>query len=435
MSGTGHLDAKGRDEKRRPPKLMTLEGDYSLATLVERGLEKILLSRDLDGFFDHVWTVYPAVGADPSDPSSVTIGPPSVTAVSSRHTMVEGRIGLLPQLRWLPPVNFGVSQLALLLQLHRIIRRENVNIVRASDPFFLGPLALVLARLNRVPFVIRLIGNYDSEFFSGGRPVYPRLFRYRWVEKRIDRFVLRRADLVAAGNEDIRRYALANGAPPDRTTVFLVGNLIDPVHFEIAPEDRPSVRAELGVGDRPLIACVSRLERIKHVDDVLQVLVEVRAQRPEVVGLLVGDGSMRQELEASARDLGLEDHLIFVGNRNQQWIASALASATVVLSPLTGRSLVEATLSGTPVAAYDTDWQSELIEDGKTGLLVPYRDTRRMADAVLRLLADPGYGASLAANAREFTLARMNARSLDEHERSEYQRLLEQKHGHRVSAL
>lgn len=403
---------------------LTLEGDYSLATIRERGLEHIVTARDLDGFFAHVWSVYPFVGADGSLGRNPTVGSPSSTSISPRHVVIEGTVAFRQWLRPFPALNFLLGQAGLVLKLSRTIRRERISVVRASEPYYLGLLGLLLARWNGRPFVVRLIANYDADFWDKGKPMFPRLFRWRSLEKRIERYVLPRADLVAAGNEDIKRYALANGARRDRTTVFLVGGLIDPVHFELEPGHRLSVRPELGLGGRPVLICVSRLERVKHPEDVVRVLAQVRSHVPEAAAVLVGDGSMRSELEEMARTLGLEEHLFFVGNRDQLWISRALASASVVLSPLSGRALVEGALSGAPIVAYDIDWHSELIRSGETGLLVSYRDWKLMAAAVVDLLADPIRAAELGGAARASALNAMDPRKLMRHERDAYLQVL-----------
>jgi glycosyltransferase involved in cell wall biosynthesis len=116
--------------------------------------------------------------------------------------------------------------------------------------------------------------------------------------------------------------------------------------------------------------------------------------------------------------------VVFAGNQPQAWIADLLRSATVVLSPLTGRALVEAALSGSVIVAYDVDWHSELVRPDETGILVPYRDTRAMADAVCALIADPARAARLGANARALALKMMDPGALVTRERAEYARLL-----------
>ncbi len=406
------------------PKLLTLEGDYSLATIRDLGLEQIVTSRDLEGFFAHVWTVNPFVGAAPEDRERTAPGPPMVTEVAPRHTMVEGRVARTPRLEKWPVLNFALAQQQLLAQVGHIVRGEAIPVIRASDPFYLGLVGLLLARVHRLPLVMHLIANYDGHTLVDD-PVYPRLFRRRSIEKRIERFVLPRSDLVAAANRDILDYAFRNGAPRSRSTLFLVGNLIDPAHFEWDPAARPSVRAELGLGDEdPFVICVGRLEPVKRPDDALAVIAQPALRQLGLRGVFVGEGTMRPELEAMADRLGVAGRVIFTGKRDQEWLARALSSATVVLSPLTGRALVEALLSGTPTVAYDVEWQSELVHDAETGLLVPYGDVEKMAEAVLRLVSQPGFAAALGAAGRDRTRKVMDPAALLEHERDAYRKLL-----------
>ena len=408
----------------RQPRLLTLEADYSLAAIRDMGLEEIITSRDLDGFFEHVWTVHPLVGAAPDDRGRTPPGPPSVTSVSSRHTMIEGKLQRSGRLAGWPTVNLVLAQRQLLGDLGRLLRRQRISVIRASDPLYLGLVGLFLSRVHHLPLVIHLIANYDGTAFVDSA-AYPRLFRRRSLEKRIERFILPRSDLVAAGNADILEYAVNNGADRESTTVFLVGNLIDPIHFSWEPSERPSVRHELGLADdEPFVICVGRLEPLKHPDDVVRVIGESRLRQLGVKAVFVGEGTMRAQLETLAVESGLDGRLVFAGKRDQKWLARALASATVVLSPLTGRALIEATLSGTASVAYDIDWQSELVLHAETGLLVPYRDTNKMAEAVYDLVSQPAFAAALGAAARVRTRHVMDPPRLLEHERRAYSRLL-----------
>lgn len=175
---------------------------------------------------------------------------------------------------------------------------------------------------------------------------------------------------------------------------------------------------------QPFIVLVSRLESVKHPEDVVRVLAEARKRSPELAAVLIGGGSMQAELEALAKDLGVDDHLRIVGYRDQPWLAAALSSADVVVSTITGRALVEACLSGTPVVAYDIEWQSELIQTGETGVLVPYRDVKGMAAAVCDLLQDPEVARSLGCRARQVVARTMNPMVLVAQEQADYEKLL-----------
>ncbi|MGH9265388.1 MAG: glycosyltransferase [Acidimicrobiales bacterium] len=384
------------------PKLLSLDTGYSLALIRARRLESVFRSRDLDGFFEHVWDVHPIVGASPEHDPSTAVGRPAAAPLIPGHTMVEGRVGRFAALSRVPLLNLALAQAQLLVHLLRLIRRERVSLVNANDPLYTGLLGLALARANRIPLMITVVANHDIAYAEQGLLAYPRLFRRRSIEKKVERFVFSRADLVAVGSEDNRGFAVSNGARPERIAFFRYGDLVDPVHW-VDPAERPSVRDELGLGDRPFLITVSRFEPIKHTADTLTVLAAARGRVPALAAVVVGDGVLRPRLEAQARQLGIEDAVVFAGIRDQAWIARALSSADVVVSAVTGRALVEASLSGTPIVAYDFEWQSEFVLDGETGFVVPHRDTDAMAAAACRLLEDPALAARLAAAARART--------------------------------
>ena len=413
-----------RRPSARPPKLLALEGTYSLETVQARRIEHAITGRDLQGFFDHVWSVHPVVGASPDHSEASSVGMPSCVSLSARHTVIEGKVAQSRVLHILPRTNFSLAQAVLVVKLGRLIRREDVSIVWASDPYYLGLLGLTLGRAHRLPVVVSVYGNFDAMYEATGSVAYPRLIPWRWLEKRIERFVLSRADLVVAGNENNLQFALSNGAIEERSTVFRPGHWIHPDHLDVEPELRRRPPAELGLGERPYLILVGRLVPLKRPDDVLAVLARLRASGRDIVAVFVGDGPMRQQLEDMARDMGLAGDVVFTGNRDQHWIASALASAEIVLSPFTGLALIEACLSGTAVVAYDVEWQSELVRSDETGVLVPYRDTARMAEAVGRLLDDPEHAARLGRRARLQAREMMDPKRLLDHQRTAYEKAL-----------
>jgi glycosyltransferase involved in cell wall biosynthesis len=155
-------------------------------------------------------------------------------------------------------------------------------------------------------------------------------------------------------------------------------------------------------------------------DHAVRSLALVRAQGMDVALLMVGGGSMRPELEILAKDLGVADHVIFAGERNQEWLAGVIPQAAVALSPITGRALSELALAGAPTVAYDIDWQGELIRSGVTGHLVKAGDVAAMARAAAGLLADAPQARRLGGQLRAAALTMMDPERLDEHERTQY---------------
>lgn len=325
-------------------------------------------------------------------------------------------------LRGLPYLNFVLAQVGLILMLDEIIRREGVAIVR-GDPYYHGLLALLLGALNRRAVEVRIVVNHDAIYETVGALAHPRLFRWRALERRVARFTLSRADSVVAGSADNREFALQNGARGE--CLAYIGNwtMINPVHLA-DPGVREPLGDEFGLEGRPIVLSVTRLERMKHPDDVVASMARAHRRDPRIAGLIVGEGSMREELVELCRSLGVEDHVIFAGGRSQPWVARMMAQSAVVLAPLAGLALVEAALSAVSIVAYDYEWHSELIRSGQEGILVPFGDTGAAAAAICALVEDPELRRRLGRQARARVLEIMRPAELLAHERSHADQLL-----------
>jgi glycosyltransferase involved in cell wall biosynthesis len=417
----------GRATANENRKLLVIDTAYTLEAIRERQLEHSVTCRDLDGFFDHVWSIHPFATLLTSDAWGPRYGKPSTYEIASRHTFIEGKVGRFDVLKRLFTANFILGQAGLFLHLLKLIRREHIDVIRTGSPLYIGVLGWALARISGIPVVVRVGGNHDKYFQTTGQPVEPRLMRSRRIEKVVERFVFRRADLVAGANQDNLDFALANGARRERSTLFRYGNLVDGRHFADPSERQPDESAlrRLGLNTNMFLLYVGRLERIKQADHVVRVLADVGERGFDVKAVLAGEGRMRDELKQLARELGVENRLILAGNVDQQLLAALYPAAAVVVSPHTGRALTEAALSGAPVVAYDVDWQGELIETGKTGFLVPHSDVKAMSKAVACLLGDTFLAKSLGRALRKRALEMFDPGTLNEHERQEYRKLLE----------
>ncbi len=400
--------------------LVVLDASYTLDQVHDRELQWAITARDCDGLFDHVWSVHPMVGADGSAPGD---GPLRVRGLSDSHTFIEAHMSVGPRWNRLPITGFVLSQIRLLKHLRQFVVSGRVSAVRVGDPYYLGLLGYLLAICGGLPLTVRVASDYDAAYQKTGLPAYPRLFRSRRIEKRIERYILRRAELIVAPNLAYQSFAIANGARPERCAVVPFGGLLHPAHFD-EPSDRHSIRDEVGLDQRPLVVSVMRLEPVKHAVDLVGVLDLVRRDCPNVVFAVVGDGSQRGEMLARTRELGLDGSLFLLGNRGQRWIASLLADADVIAAPMMGRALVEAALSGTPIVAYDVDWHGELIDDGETGVLVPFGDREAMARAILRMLDDPDYVVELGSQARRAAMDAMSREVVSRAEREAWLRVL-----------
>lgn len=409
--------------EREPLRLLVLDGSYDLDTIRKLGLEQPVLSRDLDGFFEHVWSVHQF--GDVSRKPQLA-GALEWAQLAPRHTFIQARPGRFAVLRRWFGLNFALAQLDLLVSLVKLVRTRGVSIVRAGCPLYVGLLGWAVARLTGTHFMIRVNGNYDKLRATTGRAIYPRLIGNQSLEKKIERFVLSRADFVVGPNDDNIKYAVQNGADPARTAVIPYGNLLSPSHLQDPAERGVDQRlfADLSVTPGGYLLCVSRLQEPKFVGDLIDVLAILRDARCDLPLILAGEGNMRASLQARADALQLGDRLRLVGNLPQEALWQLYAHSAVVLSPLTGRALSEASLGAAPVVAYDLDWQDELIETGVTGELVPFRDVEAFAAAIRKLIEQPDYARRAGAALRERALDMLDPERLNAAERRAYQRVL-----------
>ena len=407
-------------------RLLVLDTSHPLEYVRKNKLETSITCRNLGGYFDAVWTAHPFAPLVSSASWTTKNGRPVESTLAPGQVYIEGKLGLLDGLgpgRF----NFALAQADVLARLARLIRSHGICVIRAGDPLLMGLYAWALSRVCGIPYLVRVGGNYERIRQESGEPIMPRLFPTLGMERAIEQFVLQRADLVAGANGDNLRYAIEMGTPRERGTVFRYGNLIHPAHL-VAPSDRKPGRelmGELGIRGSLLLLCIGRLLPVKMPEHAVRVLAHVRSRGLDATLVMAGSGAMLEELKRLAASLNVTEHVVFAGDRDQEWLARVIPTAAAVLSPFTGRALVEVAFGAAPTVAYDIDWQGELIESGVNGELVPLRDIDGFASATMRLLTDEAYARRLGNRLRETALVMMSPEALDEHERCEYDRLFE----------
>lgn len=412
-------------EQQTSRAILMLDMSYTLKMIRQRQLGQALQSRSLDGYFSRVISVHPLAGL--FETGDDRYGPSTVTRVDDCQVFVEGKVGFARWLKVLPPLNALLAQVSLFRLLLRVGRDARVSLIRASDPYYLALLGLLLARCLDVPLAVRVGNRFDDVRKFTGRANMPRLFRFCWVEKCVERFVFPQCDLIAGANEDNMHFALENGGRPEVATVFRYGNLLHASHWA-EPMSRPDPQLdldELGLTDKRFVVTIARLVPMKRIDEAIRVVGELVRRGWDIYGLIVGDGELLEELTAYSHSLGLAQRIVFAGNRNQEWIARVLPRAAAIVSPHMGRALAEAALSAVPIVALDYDWQREVVVDEETGYLIRDGGWLEMADKTERLLADPARARLMGQNVRAKVSTMMDPDALIRHEQDTYSALLE----------
>jgi len=261
-----------------------------------------------------------------------------------------------------------------------------------------------LNRLGReygVPTVDKLFGV----MYLDRRDLGP--LKYWWLNYEQVAFLRFPVDHYIVLNDGTRgKKALEDhGVPPGKISFLPNGMDLEWLDVRIDPAEARS-RLGLPSGD-VILATLSRLVRSKRVDLFLEAASRIDPGLLRGVTILIGgDGPERKKLERRARELGLDDRVIFAGVIRRADLPSFFRASDVFVATneLTNMSLppCEAMLCGVPVVAFDVSGTSEMIRDGETGLLAEEGDVDGLARKLELLVRDGPLRRELGRRAAEF---------------------------------
>lgn len=235
------------------------------------------------------------------------------------------------------------------------------------------------------------------------------------------------ARLIAVSGA-VRDNLVQSGFPPGQ--VVVVHNGVDTHEFELdRSAAKRQVAEELGIPpDVALVGTVGKLRTWKGQHVLLAAAPLVLRTHPQVHFLLVGGGDARykRRLRAFAREQSLQAQVHLLGDREDVPRCTCAMDVAVVpsLSEPFGMVVVEAMAAGTPVVASSVGGIVEIVEPEETGLLVRLDDPWALAEAVSRLLSEPGFAQALADRARKVAAARFSAERMAQETEAVYRQVL-----------
>jgi glycosyltransferase involved in cell wall biosynthesis len=222
----------------------------------------------------------------------------------------------------------------------------------------------------------------------------------------------RLCDFVIADSRSVAEACYASGLPRDRVRVIHDG--VDPQRARSGSRHRG--RDALGVGgDDVLLVTIASLERAKGHTDLLKALPAVFAAHPRAQAVLAGDGSLRESLEAEAKQLDFGGRLRFLGYRDD--VPDLLHAADLLVHPSRieplGSSLIDAMFARAPIVTTTTGGIPELVgpldDEPPVAFLSPPADPEALAGSLLDALASPDRLASMVERAERRALERFTA--------------------------
>lgn len=297
----------------------------------------------------------------------------------------------------------GEADLATAWALARAIKRHDIQIIHAhtSHAHTTACLARWIAGRGRV------VVHRRVDFPPRNSPIS------RWKYRLPDHYIA----VCHRVAEILHEFGI------DPAKVTTVHSAIDLARFQV----EPLRREDLGVPeDVPLLGNVAALVGHKDHANLLDAMPHVLRELPDLHLVIAGEGELRPAIEAQIARLGLSDAVTLLGHRDDVPRLLHMIDAFVLSSYAEGigGATIEALACKRPVVATDAGGVREVIQHQQTGLLVPTRDARALADAIIRLYRDRTLSATLAANGHACVLDRFTVDTMVEETLSVYERLV-----------
>jgi glycosyltransferase involved in cell wall biosynthesis len=265
-----------------------------------------------------------------------------------------------------------------LLELISLLRKHKYDIIHThnSKAGFIGRLA---AKIAGVPVIVHTIHGFSFHEFE--RPPRRALFLF------LERFAALFADKLITISGPLKDWGLSLGiGKPWQYVTIYSGIEISKFNVNI---DKEGLKRRLGILPGELvIGVVSKLWEGKGHRNILEATKEVLKEFPNLKLLIVGDGYLKPDLEKLIKQLNIEDRVIFTGFRKDIPELTSLFDVAILASFFEGmgRVLLEAMVLEKPVIGTRVGGIVDVVDEGKTGLLVPPNDSAALAVTMTTLL-------------------------------------------------
>ncbi len=210
----------------------------------------------------------------------------------------------------------------------------------------------------------------------------------------------RYCDSIIAVSEAVKRNIAENGVPDDKISVIYGG--INPVKV-LDDREKSLAREKWGIGEEVVVGIVARLTEVKGHKYFIDAAEIISRDNDNVRFFIAGIGPKEEELKELIKQKGLTDKVVFTGFVDEIYEVFNIIDINVIssLSEALCLSLIEGMSVGKPSVAADTGGIPEVIKNGYNGFLVPAGDAEGLADAILKLIHDPGLRKAMGDRGRE----------------------------------
>lgn len=266
----------------------------------------------------------------------------------------------------------------------QIIRKERINVLHANG-FFNGIVCFLLKKVTNVPYVMTIQSADFTIYHPGG--LYKLIAS---IQASVERAIYRNASICHSVSNDLCEHYRKQGV---EECVMIPNGVETDLFYALSEAERKGVREKYEIpNDAHVIVNVSRLEHKNGVGDVIDACGHLFKKMDNAALVIVGDGSLRRDLERRAREIGIRDRVYFLGEMDRSEVGRIISSSDVfVRTPLSegfGISFLEAMAAEVPVVATPVGGIPDFLEDGETGLFAEVGNVTDIREKVEELIGN-----------------------------------------------
>ena len=283
-----------------------------------------------------------------------------------------------------------------------LVKKHHIDVIQTHLLRVLDFLVLTVRDSTNTPLVFWTVHNTNEELQREQLP------RHKWLlkPKRLGYRLLYRLTARSVNGfiavADGVKTELLETIGPFEEKITVICNGVDVKRYQ-KPIDKAVIRQNLGLSEQAhLITVVGTFKRQKGHCYLIEAASSLVTLFPDLHILFIGDGDLREELQAQTKTLGLDQHIHFLGSRHDVPDLFAASDYFVLPSLWEGlpMALIEAMASGLPIVATDVSGTRQVMIPGETGIVVPPGDAQQLKEAIEYFLSDPAQARIMGAAAQ-----------------------------------
>jgi len=281
-----------------------------------------------------------------------------------------------------------------------IIKKFNIKVIRATDPYLMGLIGLYYSKIFQIPFVVSVHTDYEQHNDSGEKFT---LLKSEKLPLILKKYIYTKCDGILPISKYLINIIQKFDNNIDKNKFHKFPHGINVEEFDNIKKINILKKFDLPK-EKKIISYVARLTKGKNCLDIPLIVEELSKRFDNFLFLIIGDGKEFETIQNLLVEKNLMSYVKMVGFQSKEIVFNARKASDINICLLDGYSLIEAGLSRKPVVAYDVEWHSDLIVDNETGFLVQLHDINNFADKIFELCCNEELSKKFGTKLREYTI-------------------------------